>query len=256
MSKPRTFVSSTFYDLADARSALKAFLESIGHEPVMSETSTFGVTPGKHAHKACLDQVALADYFVLIIDGRRSGSYLAGKKSITNKEYDEAVKRGIPIITFIRRDVDTASRLYKKSPTSDFKEFVDDTRVPEAREEYLTADLTAFDDGQSRWRFPVAAMELENSPKDDRIAYSLWKVLCIKADLRVVFCYRKQLEKAPDLVSYLADEVISAMDLERRAALAGDVLVIVGGRAEAETFPYGFFSWWKLDPNTGRFGLI
>lgn len=33
-------------------------------------------------------------------------------------------------------------------------------------------------------------MELENSRDSERIAYSLWKVLCVRAELRIVFCYR------------------------------------------------------------------
>ena len=38
----------------------------------------------------------------------------------------------------------------------------------------------------------LRVIELENSSREDMIAYSLWKVLCVRADLRVVFCYRKQ----------------------------------------------------------------
>src|SRR4051812_31843065 len=61
--------------------------------------------------------------------------------------------------------------------------------LPEARQEYLALDVVAFDvAGDRRWRFPVAAFELENSLADDRVAYSLWKVLCVRTRLRVVFC--------------------------------------------------------------------
>ena len=64
--------------------------------------------------------------------------------------------------------------------------------LPESRSEYLSLDIMAFPEVRSRWRFPVAAMELENSSNDDRIAYSLWKVICVRTDLRAVFCYRKE----------------------------------------------------------------
>jgi hypothetical protein len=45
------------------------------------------------------------------------------------------------------------------------------TLLPEAREEYLALDVVAFESaGDRRWRFPVAAIELENSRADDRVA--------------------------------------------------------------------------------------
>lgn len=55
--------------------------------------------------------------------------------------------------------------------------------LPHIGQEYLGLDAVAFDValGQrhsSRWAFPVAVFELENSLSDDRVAYSLWKVMC------------------------------------------------------------------------------
>jgi len=126
--------------------------------------------------------------------------------------------------------------------------------LPEARSEYLTLDVVAFAPDTHRWRFPVAAMELENSRKDDRIAYSLWKVLCTRATLRVVFCYRSAPNEAARLVRFLQDEIIQAMDIPTRTKVNGETLVVVGGRSEASGFPYGFFKWWQLDKNTGVFG--
>ena len=45
-------------------------------------------------------------------------------------------------------------------------------------------------------------------------------------------------------------------NVDFEGARDGETLVVVGSRAEAETFPYGFFSWWLLDGNTGTFSLI
>jgi hypothetical protein len=51
-------------------------------------------------------------------------------------------------------------------------------RLPQAGKEYLGLDVTAFPEGKEpRWPLPVAVFELENSPSDNRVAYSLWKVL-------------------------------------------------------------------------------
>ena len=62
--------------------------------------------------------------------------------------------------------------------------------LPVEREEYLALDVTAFPNVTSPWRFPVVACELENSARDEVVEYALWKVLCVRRALRVVFCYR------------------------------------------------------------------
>lgn len=127
--------------------------------------------------------------------------------------------------------------------------------LPVSRQEYLGLDVIAFDlAGDRRWRFPVAVFELENSGGDDRVAYSLWKVLCVRAQLRVVFCYRRDEGEGARLVRHLSTEVAKAMELSERAALVGETLVVVGSRNESKTFPYGFFKDWVFDTNTGRFG--
>ncbi len=127
--------------------------------------------------------------------------------------------------------------------------------LPVTRSEYLTMDVAAFASTGARWRFPVAVMELENS-QDDKIAYSLWKVLCVRAALREVFCYRSRSDQGPALVRFLRDEVVRAMGLKELTDLEGQVLVVVGSRAESATFPYEFFKWWRLEHNTGAFELL
>ena len=126
--------------------------------------------------------------------------------------------------------------------------------LPVPRSEYLALDVVAFEvAGDRRWRFPVGVFELENSPADDRVAYSLWKVLCVRASLRVVFCYRRDASQGAELVRHLADQVVQAMETAMRTGLGGETLVIVGSRSETATFPYGFFKDWTLDANTARF---
>ncbi|MGO9199164.1 MAG: hypothetical protein ACLQM8_01325 [Limisphaerales bacterium] len=60
--------------------------------------------------------------------------------------------------------------------------------LPVQRSEYLALDVMAFADGAKRWRYPKAVIELENSQDLDLIAYALWKVLAVRAQLRLVFC--------------------------------------------------------------------
>jgi hypothetical protein len=125
--------------------------------------------------------------------------------------------------------------------------------LPLPKCEYLGIDIVAFPEGPKRWRFPAAVVELENSQAEDRIAYSLWKVLAVRANLRVVFCYRPKADLAPSLIKHLREEVVDAMGLAGRSKLEGHTLIVVGNRNESETFPYGYFTWWDLNTNTGRF---
>ena len=125
--------------------------------------------------------------------------------------------------------------------------------LPVGRNEYLGQDVMAFAGVAKTWTFPVAVCELENAASDTRVAYSLWKVLCVRASLRVVFCFRPELAAGAPLVAALADSVVGAIPITERAAISGDTLIVVGTRGEGVTFPYGFFRIWKLSPNTGRF---
>lgn len=125
--------------------------------------------------------------------------------------------------------------------------------LPVRRSEYLALDVMAFAEGSKRWLFPTAVIELENSQDEDKIAYSLWKVLCVRAAFRFVFCYRKEASAAPALIQHLRHEVIDAMSLQGRVDLDGRTFVVVGSRNDADTFPFGFFKWWELNTHTGRF---
>jgi hypothetical protein len=126
--------------------------------------------------------------------------------------------------------------------------------LPISRSEYLALDVVAFETaGDRRWRFPFGVFELENSPADDLVAYSLWKVLCVRASLRVVFCYRRNASEGVQLVRHLAHEIVQSMEIPTRAGLGGETLVVIGSRSETASFPYGFFKGWTLDANTARF---
>lgn len=133
-------------------------------------------------------------------------------------------------------------------------------RLPETASEYLALDAMAFPDREScgdvAWPMPVAVFELENSPRDDRVAYSLWKVLCVRTPLRMVYAYRRDWEQTRALINHLTDEVIASLSLDDRTTLHGETAVVTGSRGESETFPHGYFKLWVLDKNLGKFDRI
>jgi hypothetical protein len=129
--------------------------------------------------------------------------------------------------------------------------------LPQAGQEYLGIDVMAFAPAPAvRWPLPLAAFELENHARDDRVAYSLWKVLCLRVGLRVVLAYRPDWDKSRQLVSALAAEVVGGLRPEERTALGGQTVLVVGNRGEGETFPWGYFKFWLLDANLGRFEKV
>lgn len=133
------------------------------------------------------------------------------------------------------------------------------TRLPESASEYLALDAMAFPSRETsdvRWPLPLAVFELENSPRDDRVGYSLWKVLCVRAPLRVVYAYRRDWEQTRDLMERLATNVVASLSPTERLALDGETAVVTGSRGESETFPHGYFKLWLLDTNLGKFDRI
>jgi hypothetical protein len=114
--------------------------------------------------------------------------------------------------------------------------------LPVGRGEYLAIDVLAFEPGAA-WRPPVAAFELENSQRDNYVAYALWKACTVRADLAVLFCYRPTGEGVGALTSLLQRDVLAQIPLPPA------VLVVVGTRADAITFPDGYFRpfRWQAD---------
>ena len=130
--------------------------------------------------------------------------------------------------------------------------------LPQAGQEYLTIDVMAFADATegSRWRLPIAAFELENQRNDDRVAYSLWKVLCVRSQLRVVFAFRREWEESRKTVDAVCRDVVGSLSPTERAGIQGETAMVIGNRGEGETFPWGYFKVWLLDSNQGRFEKV
>ncbi len=125
--------------------------------------------------------------------------------------------------------------------------------IPISSQEFLTMDVMAFPADSQRWQLPIAVMELEN--QRERTAYSLWKVLCVQVKLRIVFGYCNTTAERIELIRYLQTEVIQSISPQTRSLVEGETLIAIGSREEITAFPYGYFKWWKLDKNTGRFIL-
>lgn len=115
MAAPKIFISSTCYDLRYIRENLKYFVNNMGYESVLSEDGDIFYNPDEHTHDACLNEVKNCQIFVLIIGGRYGGRYLSGEKSITNKEYEEAIKLKLPVYALVEKSVLSEHFVYQKN---------------------------------------------------------------------------------------------------------------------------------------------
>jgi Domain of unknown function (DUF4062) len=70
MSKPRVFVSSTYFDLKHVRSSLETFITTLGFDVVLSEKGRIAYSPDMPLDESCYREAQAADILVLIIGGR------------------------------------------------------------------------------------------------------------------------------------------------------------------------------------------
>ena len=123
--------------------------------------------------------------------------------------------------------------------------------LPQAQQEYLVIDVMAFEPpalGQGVWAAPAAVFELENSARDERVAYSLWKVSCVRAPVGVVLAYRRDWEAAAGLVRFLGENMPTG-----GLNSGQDLVLVVGSREKGGSFPFGFFRFWRYVPTLRAF---
>src|SRR2546426_703132 len=129
MRTPSVFVSSTCYDLKQVRADMKQFLESLGHEAVLSEYGSFPINPDAGTLDNCLKAVEdKADILILIV-GTRYGSTTDHGKSITNLEFLTAKAKGIPLYIFVMRSLLDVLPVWKPNPSADFSYVVDSPKL-------------------------------------------------------------------------------------------------------------------------------
>jgi len=76
--------------------------------------------------------------------------------------------------------------------------------------------------------------------------------MCTRAQLRVVFCYRREPQQASALVKEIQDMVFTNLKPNEFKSFE-NTMIVVGSRNKSDTFPYGFFKEWVLDIQMGKF---
>lgn len=124
MPFPRVFISSTYVDLADARSSIEECLQSLYFEPIAFERGGISYDHRKPLDLSCYEAVKECDMMILVIGGRygSKASNLSDSvdgrtiNSITKSEYLEAIAAGIKVITFVKENVLHEYYTYRNQP--------------------------------------------------------------------------------------------------------------------------------------------
>ena len=98
--KYQVFISSTYKDLLDERAAVTQCLLEMGCIPVGMEQFPASDMSQMDYIKMMLDD---CDYYVLILAGKYGTSDSDGV-GFTEKEYDYAISKGIPVMSFVIKD--------------------------------------------------------------------------------------------------------------------------------------------------------
>lgn len=133
MAVPRVFISSTYYDLKQARNNIGDFVKSLGYEPIMHERSGVAYTQTEPLEIDCYHELASCDIVVCIIGNHFGSKSSVNDFSITMNEINTAIKNKKKVYIFIANDVFIENRTYEQNKdTGSFKSaYTDDIKIHE-----------------------------------------------------------------------------------------------------------------------------
>lgn len=131
--KYQVFISSTWDDLKDIRNAVTWCILKLEHIPAGMESFPAATDRGWETISTVIDD---SDYYVLIIAGRYGSIDPSTGMSWTDREYQYALKKGVPILAFIRSDDSITSNKTEKRAAGKKRR---DEFVNRVRKAHLTA---------------------------------------------------------------------------------------------------------------------
>ena len=98
---------------------------------------------------------------------------------------------------------------------------IDAVFIDKTEDEFMPKDLSEW------YPFvpPRAVVELENRYNLGRISYSLWKILSVRAPIRVLICYQKEMEQVERLKDRLQDVIWQGSLMK---GTDSDLLILIG----------------------------
>lgn len=110
--------------------------------------------------------------------------------------------------------------------------------------EYLGIDFMFFyKSEEDKWVLPIAIIEHENDFDQEKIEYSLWKILCVRSPVKALICYQSDTNNVALLRQHLED-VIWKGNLMRGSD--GDLMVIIGDESVIKKDPWNWRDYFKV----------
>jgi hypothetical protein len=92
--------------------------------------------------------------------------------------------------------------------------------------EYLGIDFMFFyKSEEDKWVLPIVIIEHENDFDQEKIEYSLWKILCVRSPVKVLICYQSDTNNVALLRQHLEDVIWQGGLLKGSGS---ELLVIIG----------------------------
>jgi hypothetical protein len=131
MSRPRVFVSSTYYELKAIRADLERFMRDRSFEPVLHERGHVPYGAEQKLEEYCYKEIEHCDILVSIVGGRYGSPSKEPNYSISQLELKTAIEQGKQVYVFVEKAVLAEHRTFDKNREN--KTFVpaavDDLRV-------------------------------------------------------------------------------------------------------------------------------
>lgn len=115
MAKPRIFISSTYFDLKNARADLERFVKEKGFDPVLHERGNVPYGKETALEEYCYREIGGCDIVVAIVGGRYGAASKQDPYSISQLELKTAHDLQKPIYIFVERDVLSEYKTYLKN---------------------------------------------------------------------------------------------------------------------------------------------
>lgn len=130
-SRPRVFISSTFYDLRQVRADLQRFIEEIGYETVQHERGQVPYGSTEKLESYCYKEIAQVDIVVNIVGGRFGSVSFDQDNSISQMELKTALRLNKQCYVFVDTSVMAEYRMYLRNKNVEGISYVaaDDERI-------------------------------------------------------------------------------------------------------------------------------
>lgn len=129
MSRPRVFISSTYFDFKSIREDLDRFVESMGYEAIRHEMGHIAYGTEEKPEEYAYREIEYCDILVSVIGGRFGSAASDTQYSITQQELKKAYDMGKQVYIFVDRAVHHEFDFYKLNKANANTLYLVDKRI-------------------------------------------------------------------------------------------------------------------------------